>query len=186
LGVTLALALLFSLFRPRNSVVYAPKVKHADRKHAPPVVGKGIFAWLTPVWKTKESDLVDRIGLDATVFLRFTSMCRNIFLVLSVFGCSIMIPVNMAKGEISLSRGMSVFATMTPLYVFNRALWSHVACAWTFDVIVAFFMWRNYSAVRALRRQYFQSSEYQMSLHARTIMVCLEDDIRGAMANGQY
>jgi hypothetical protein len=136
-------------------------------------VGKGIFAWLTPVWKTKESDLVDRIGLDATVFLRFTRMCRNIFLVLSVFGCSIMIPVNIVEGEVSLSKGVSAFATMTPLFLFNKALWSHVACAWAFDVIVAYFLWRNYAAVRALRRQFFQSPEYQMSLHARTIMVGL-------------
>jgi hypothetical protein len=171
IGVTLALALLFSVIRPYHSVVYAPKLKHADDKHAPPPIGKGIFAWLSPVLKTHESQLVDKIGLDATIFLRFTKMCRNLFLVLSVIGCVIMIPVNVAEGNKDISKGLSAFATMTPLFIFGRALWSHVVCAWAFDIIVAYFLWHNYRGVRRLRRQYFHSPEYQLSMHARTLMV---------------
>lgn len=61
---------------------------------------------------------------------------------------------------------------MTPLNVFKpTAMWSQVVCAWVFDIIIAFFLWRNYRAVRTLRRQYFESSDYQRSLHARTLMV---------------
>ncbi|WEW55134.1 hypothetical protein PRK78_000562 [Emydomyces testavorans] len=172
LGVTLGLALLFSVFRPRNSVVYAPKLKHADRKHAPPPLGKGMFAWVVPIIKTKEDELVDKIGLDATVFLRFTRMCRNLFLVLSVIGCAIMIPVNIAESDHNISKGVSAFSTMTPMYVFShRALWGHIVCAWVFDAIVSYFLWHNYRAMRRLRRRYFQSKEFQQSLHARTVMI---------------
>ncbi|KAI1933653.1 hypothetical protein LOZ66_005583 [Ophidiomyces ophidiicola] len=172
LGTTLGLALLFCLFRPRNSVVYAPKLKHADRRHAPPPLGKGIFAWITPIIKTKEAELVDKIGLDATVFLRFTRMCRNMFLVLSLVGCAIMIPVNVTGSERSISKTASIFSTMTPMYVFSyKALWTHIALAWIFDAIVAFFLWHNYRAMGRLRRAYFQGPDFQQSLHARTIMV---------------
>ncbi|KAK2767784.1 Transmembrane protein 63C [Arachnomyces sp. PD_36] len=171
IGITIVLALLFSLFRPRNSVVYAPKVKHADEKHTPPPIGKGLFAWVKPVIKTKEHELADMIGLDAVVFLRFAKMCRNIFLVLSVIGCLVMIPINISESDEWMTKGLSAFATMTPMYVFSQALWSHVACAWGFDIIVGYFLWRNYKAVTLLRKQYFQSSEYQRSLHARTLMI---------------
>ncbi|OAX79713.1 hypothetical protein ACJ72_05967 [Emergomyces africanus] len=168
-GLTLLLAFIFSLFRPRNSLVYAPKLKYADKQHAPPAVGKGLLAWLTPVIGTKENELVDCIGLDATVFLRFTRMCRNMFLVLSVIGCFVMIPVNITQS--SPPPGIKGFATMTPEFVSYGAMWSHVVCLWAFDAIVAYFLWRNYKVVFALRGHYFESSEYQKSLHARTLLI---------------
>ncbi|PGH27431.1 hypothetical protein AJ80_00909 [Polytolypa hystricis UAMH7299] len=172
LGITIALALVFSLFRPRNSVVYAPKVKHADRKHAPPPVGKGMFAWIMPIVKTKENELIDRIGLDATIFLRFTRMCRNIFLTLSFFGCVIMIPLNIVESKKDPnSKGSSYFETMTPLFVWDKALWAPVVLSYLFNIIVCFFLWINYRKVQAMRRQYFQTPEYQQSLHARTLLI---------------
>lgn len=42
---------------------------------------------------------MEKIGLDAVIFLRFLRMVRNIFLVLSVFGCGILIPVNLIGGS---------------------------------------------------------------------------------------
>lgn len=171
LGVTLGLALLFSLIRPRNSVVYAPKLKHADKQHAPPPLGKGVFSWLKPIIKTSEGDNIDRIGMDATIFLRFTRMCRNVFLILSVLGCAIMIPVNMTQSEKSRSTNENILLLMTPQYVHPQALWANVVCAWIFDIVVGYFLWHNYRAVRNLRRRYFQSTEFQKSLHARSVMV---------------
>lgn len=139
----------------------------------PPPIGKGYFAWITPVLKTKEQDLVDRVGLDAVVFLRFAKMCRNIFLVLSVLGCTILIPINLTNRSTNWTgQFVDGFARMTPLHTTTNAMWSQVVCAYVFDIVVAYFLWRNYRAVRALRRRYYQSSEYQMSLHARTLMVC--------------
>jgi hypothetical protein len=174
LGITLLLTLIFSLVRPRHSLVYAPKVKHADYKHSPPPVGKGVFSWIKPIWRTRESELVDCIGLDATIFLRFTKMCRNVFVILSVIGCLVMIPVNVSQSDHSdFTSSLSTFATMTPLYVKTEAIWSQVVCAWIFDIIIVFFLWTNYKAVLALRRSFFESSDYQRSLHARTLMVCV-------------
>lgn len=170
------ITLLFSLLRPYNSVVYAPKVKHADDKHAPPRIGKGLFAWFTPVMRLREAELVDKVGLDATVFLRFLRMCRNLFVVMSVVGCGILIPTNVISSNKDIAKGISnqtnrAFAVMTPQFIFGSALWSHVVCAWIFDIIIAYFLWSNYRAVTRLRRQYFESPEYQMSLHSRSLMM---------------
>jgi hypothetical protein len=134
-------------------------------------VGKGFFAWIKPVMSTREEDLVDRIGLDATLFLRFAKMCRDMFLALSIIGCAVLIPINISESGGAVIQGFSAFATMTPMYVSTNAIWSQVLCAWAFDAIVVFFLWWNYRKLLALRRRYFQSSEYQMSLHARTLMV---------------
>jgi hypothetical protein len=132
-----------------------------------------MFAWVKPVINTREAQLVETVGLDAAIFLRFTKMCRNIFIFLSIIGCLVMIPVNVTQSkEPSDSTASSTFNMMTPLNIKNpTAIWSQVVCAWAFDLIVAFFLWRNYRAVRTLRRKYFESSEYQRSLHARTLMI---------------
>ena len=115
--------------------------------------------------------LVEKIGLDAVIFLRFTRMLRNIFLILGIIGLCVMVPVNVADRDKSISSGLNAFAIMTPLYVFGGGLWAQVVCAWVFDAIVGYFLWYNYRKVHKLRRDYFQSPEYQQSLHARTLLV---------------
>jgi hypothetical protein len=169
IGFTLLLALGFSLLRPYNSVVYSPKLKIADEKHAPPPMGKGMLAWVGPVLRTKERDLVDLIGLDATIFLRILRMCRNIFLAITALGCGILIPVNLSKGQ--NFKAANAVSKVTPINTFGGANWGMTICAWFFNIIVAGCLWWNYRAVLRLRRQYYDSAEYKASLHARTLMV---------------
>ncbi|KAH8201577.1 hypothetical protein TruAng_004269 [Truncatella angustata] len=170
LGITAAIALLFSFVRPYNTVVYAPKLKHSDEKHAPPAIGKGIFAWVKPLWNTSEQDVIGHAGLDAAVFLRFARMCRNIFLVLAILGCSILIPVNWTQNS-NTSGNQKWFKHITPLEVWNDAQWSQVVMAYLANLTICGFLWWNYRKVVTLRRQYFDSEEYQYSLHARTLML---------------
>ncbi|RDW88937.1 putative RSN1 [Coleophoma cylindrospora] len=169
IGFSLLIAVLFSLLRPYNSIVYAPKLRVADEKHAPPPMGRGMFAWFGPVVKTTEQDIIVQVGLDATIFLRFLRMCRNIFVVLSIFGCGILIPINLIKG-VKYSNS-SFISRLTPLYTYGVANWGETICAWIFDIIVCGFLWWNYRKVLFLRRQYYDSPEYHASLHARTLMI---------------
>lgn len=167
-GFTIVLAIAFSLLRPYNSLVYAPKLKVADDKHAPPALGRGIIAWIKPVLLTKEQDLITQIGLDATIFLRVLRMCRNIFVIIAAVGCAILIPVNISKG---VNPSPNFIIKITPLNTWGEAKWSITICAWIFDIVLCVFLWWNYRAVLRLRRQYYDSPEYQNSLHARTLMV---------------
>ncbi|RMZ87731.1 hypothetical protein DV736_g5040, partial [Chaetothyriales sp. CBS 134916] len=169
LTLSFALAVLFSIARPRHRLVYAPKTKHADEKHAPPPIGNGILSWIGPVSKASEHVLMDKIGMDAVLFLRFTRMLRNLFALLAVIGLCIMIPVNVTKG--ADIKGGSGFTYMTPLFVFGNGLWAQVVVAWANNLIICYFLWHNYRRILSLRRAYFESSDYQNSLHARTLLL---------------
>lgn len=163
----------FSLLRPHNSVVYAPKLKYADEKHTPPRIGKGVLAWFKPVATLKEPELVEKIGLDGAVFLRFTKMCRNIFAVVTIIAIGVLVPTNIISSHRTKNKwsGSSWTTTSTPQYVTRpAALWVHVVCAWAINIVVAFFLWQNYVAVTRLRRQYFESAEYLTALHSRTLL----------------
>jgi hypothetical protein len=180
LGISLLIFLGWCLIRPYNAVVYAPKLRHADEQHAPPQIEKGWFSWFRPLVKCHEPDLVNKIGLDAIIFLRFLRMCRTIFFFLGIIGCLVMIPVNITcnlKNQWALAGSSSSarwFILMTPNYTWGSCMWAHVLIAWIFDFIIMYFLWRNYGAVLKLRRNYFESAEYQASVYSRTLMVCLE------------
>ncbi|KAF2856875.1 DUF221-domain-containing protein [Plenodomus tracheiphilus IPT5] len=167
------LVVVFCLLRPRNSNIYAPRAKHADEKHRPRALDKKPFSWLAAVKDVKEQDLVDTIGLDAVIFLRFMRMIRNIFLVLSVIGCGILIPVNVAGGSNFYQQWNSIPTLMkfTPQYIFGTKFWAFVIVAYLLQFTVCFFLWWNYKAVLKLRRAYFNTQEYKASLHSRTLLL---------------
>jgi hypothetical protein len=133
-------------------------------------VGKGVFAWVTPVLRTTEKDIISQVGLDATIFLRFLRMCRNIFIVIAVLGCGILIPINLSLST-HFDSPPSWVVQVTPLLASGEATWGLVVFAWLLNIVIAGFLWWNYRIVLKLRRQYFDSPDYQNSLHARTLMV---------------
>ncbi|KAH8882601.1 DUF221-domain-containing protein [Thozetella sp. PMI_491] len=169
LGITAGIAIGFSFLRPYNSVVYAPKLKHADEKHAPPPLGKGVFAWIGPLWKTSEQDFIASAGLDAAIFMRFLRMCRNIFVIIALLGCGVLIPINMSMGD--KSNDPPWLQRIGPSLVSGEVHWATVVVTWVINIVICFFLWWNYRKVLQLRRKYFESEEYQHSLHARTLML---------------
>lgn len=168
-GISASIAVAFSLLRPHNSVVYAPKLKHSDEKHAPPPIGKGYLAWVKPLWKTTEIETVNYSGMDAAIFLRFTRMLRNLFLVLAFAGCAILLPVYYATNSGQPDQNWII--RLTPNEVYAQPLWATIVLAYSFNLIVCGFLWYNYRKVLQLRRRYYASEEYQNSMHARTLMM---------------
>jgi hypothetical protein len=128
---------------------------------------------------------VDKIGLDAVIFLRFLRMIRNIFIILTIVGCLILIPVNVVGGSPLYKQWSSISTLMkfTPQYIFGRKFWAYVAFAYMIQGTVCFFLWRNYGAVLKLRRAYFNTEEYKSSLHARTLLVGITQDSRNIHAD---
>ncbi|KAF2709567.1 DUF221-domain-containing protein [Pleomassaria siparia CBS 279.74] len=167
------LFITFCFLRPHISAVYAPRQKHADEKHAPPPLDSGPFSWIRAVKDVTEQELVEKIGLDAVVFLRFLRMIRNIFLVCTVFGCGILIPVTIVGGHSFYEHWGNIATLMkfTPQYTFGTKFWAFVAISYLFQGTVCFFLWWNYRAVLRLRRAYFDSADYQSSLHSRTLLL---------------
>lgn len=108
-------------------------------------------------------------GLDAVIFLRFINMLRNMFIIMAVIGCAVLVPVNYTQ-SIRFDSDTWLMR-LTPSNVWNEAQWATVLSAWLFNLVVLGFLWWNYRKVLHLRREYFETPEYQQSLHSRTLMV---------------
>lgn len=93
---SLGTLLAFSVLRPKNKVVYMPRFKYSAEDKRPPRLDDGLFAWLKPLSKTTETELLNQIGLDAVVFLRFLRMCRWMCSLLAMLACALLIPCDVA------------------------------------------------------------------------------------------
>ncbi|RHZ87104.1 hypothetical protein Glove_40g12 [Diversispora epigaea] len=166
---------VFGFLRPRNGIVYAPKQIYVNEKKQPPKIENGLFSWVKPVWNTPESLLIEKIGLDAVMFIRFITLCRNLFLWFFILGCAIIVPINV-YGTLQ-DRG-NLPSTDNPLAILSIAFlkqsnwfWTHVVLTWLFSVILYRFLYTQYKEYSKLKLDYFSSEEYQKSLHSRTLLV---------------
>ncbi|GAA5973539.1 hypothetical protein JCM11641_007107 [Rhodosporidiobolus odoratus] len=174
LMIALGLAALsaFSILRPKNSMVYQPKVKYAADEKRPPKIGKGLWDWIGPVWHTKEEEMMTTIGLDAVAYLRFLRMCRNMFVCIAALTCAILLPINLVynlRNVKAANRNYLLALTMSK--VRGNWLWAHVVGTYVLTLIVFFFIWVNFAAMVRLRWQWFRSPAYQDMLNARSLLI---------------
>lgn len=168
--------IIFCTIRPRNNVVYAPRLKYSDEKSRPQQLSKHPFAWIKYVlFKATEQDYLEKAGLDAVIYIRFTTMCRNIFAVLSLFAVLVILPINVIYNrknpQASILSAKDAFILTTPILISGRITVAHVTLAYIFDFIVLYFLWANYEQVIALRRKVFMSEAYQNALYMRTLLL---------------
>ncbi|CEP07391.1 hypothetical protein [Parasitella parasitica] len=184
IGIAVAVLVVFNILRPNNSLVYAPKYKYAAKTKQPPELGHGFFAWFRPVMYTPDETLIEKIGFDATLFIQFIRMIRRMLYCMTFIGVCVIIPVNIAAtsytGEWPPAPGVEFLSISTINYYdgkFHGAngdlnwYWCHAAGTWVFSVIIFYFLWRFYTNYVRFRQQYFESDEYQKSMHARSLMV---------------
>lgn len=49
--------------------------------------------------------------------------------------------------------------------------WAHMAGTWIFSLLILRSLWINYRDYVKMRQKYFESEEYQRSMHARTLVI---------------
>lgn len=130
---------------------------------------------MKPVWSCPDSELVDKIGLDAVIFIRFLRMCRHLFIAMAFIGCGCLIPVNIiatlraqAQGEPPSDK--ITLMTMSGILDLDW-LWAHVGATWLFSLFFIFSMLHGYRTFLKYRIQYFESEAYQENMASRTLML---------------
>lgn len=128
------------------------------------------FGWLGPVLNTTDEEILDNIGLDAVVFLRFIRTCLIICVALSLFGASVLMPVY-ATADNSAASNSTVLANGTVvgnntgaegLRVISLSnvpeqdsrLWATVVGEYLVAVLVVYMMTIDYAYYARLRRKY--------------------------------
>ncbi|KAK9450533.1 uncharacterized protein V1518DRAFT_414099 [Limtongia smithiae] len=185
LGSCLLVFATFCILRPRNTVIYSPKTRvgkyalisgvddDADTSLTPPRLSETLLLWIKQIYGMPESRLVNVLGIDMVVYIKFQRMCLNIFMVLAFVGLTVAVPVDIIYSLRSSSTlsGSDAFLLMTPTLVTGTPIVTHIVLAYFTDAVVAFFLWRTSVSVLRLRKNFFASPEYRSALYARSILI---------------
>jgi len=170
--VSLVTVVLFNLLRPKNKVIYEPKVKYHEGNKTPPRISDSLLGWLPPLVYTKEPELLDKIGLDAVAFLRFLRLLRWLFTGVAGLACFILIPINISYNlKFVNSKQRDVLSILTIRDVTGNFLYAHVIVTYLITLLIIYCVNVHWREMVKLRRAWFRSPEYLQSFYARTLQV---------------
>ncbi|KAF9941856.1 hypothetical protein BGZ65_000942 [Modicella reniformis] len=107
----------FCIVRHWSKKIYQPRTYLVSKDIQSPELPAGAFSWITASFKVKDTELLEKVGLDAYMFLRFLRMSGFLFAGCTVLAIPILIPLNMIGG---INQGglvaMNIVATMALLW----------------------------------------------------------------------
>ncbi|KAL1745047.1 hypothetical protein HDZ31DRAFT_37333 [Schizophyllum fasciatum] len=170
--VSVVTVLAFNILRPKNKIIYEPKVKYHVGNKPPPRISNSLFGWLPPLVHTKEPELMDKVGLDAVTFLRFLRLMRWLFTGIAVLGCGILIPINVYYNLKHVDKNdRDVLSMLTIRDVSGNILFAHVAVTYLITLLIIGCVYVHWREMVRLRHAWFHSEEYQQAFYARTLAV---------------
>uniref|UniRef100_A0A0W0F141 Uncharacterized protein n=1 Tax=Moniliophthora roreri TaxID=221103 RepID=A0A0W0F141_MONRR len=133
--------------RPKNKMIYEPKIKYREDNKAPPPIADSLF------------ELLDKIGLDAVTFLLFLRLVRTLFSGVAILTCGILLPFDYIHNQKYIPTDKRIFFISCP----------YMAYLITFFVVYLMYIyWRD---IVKLRNEWFRSPDYLQSFYARTICI---------------
>ncbi|KDQ28229.1 hypothetical protein PLEOSDRAFT_1041843 [Pleurotus ostreatus PC15] len=170
--ISIVTILFFNVLRPKNKIIYEPKVKYHVGNKPPPRISDSLCGWLPPLIHTKEPELVDKIGLDAVTFLRFLRLMRWLFTAVAALTCIGLIPVNVVYNLRHVeSKDRDKLSMLTIRDVHDRWLFFHVVATYLVTFTIIGFVYIHWREMVRLRHAWFRSPEYLQSFYARTLAV---------------
>ena len=152
-------------------VIYEPKVKYHVGNKPPPKISDGVFGWVSPLVHVKEPELVDKVGLDAVAFLRFTRLLRWLFTSIAFLACAVLFPINITQSTRDRQVQRNFLSLLTIRDVRGNFLFVHVAVSYLITLLIVVFVNYHWKQMVRLRHQWFRSPEYMGSFYARTLAV---------------
>lgn len=172
--ISIVTVVVFNLLRPKNKIIYEPKVKYHEGDKPPPRITDHLFGWLPPLANTKEPELLDKIGLDAVAFLRFNRLLRWLFTGVVVLACGILIPINVVYNLKNVdAKSRDLLSMLTIRDVKGDFLYAHVVVSYLITILIMVTVYIHWKAMIRLRHTWFRSPEYLQSFYARTLQVRL-------------
>ena len=120
---------------------------------------------------TRDLDLVDNIGLDAVVFLRFLRLLRTLFTGIAIPSCLILIPINFLYNKKHPPQQQDFLSKLSIRDVKGNVTYAHIAIAYLITAYVLVLIWMYWRDMAVLRNAWFRSPQYLNSFHARTIII---------------
>jgi hypothetical protein len=167
--ITTVCFIAFSIMRSVGitKYFYTPRIHSSKVITKPEPPGK---SWTWTICKYKLHELIKTSGLDTGIYVLLLRYNMLLFFLLSIWCCSVLIPVNLSGGyitEVNTSQN-STFSDLDKLYLSNipsgsNKLWAHLVSVYVVTFVILTIFWKLASEVAQLRIKYPNTS--------RTVMV---------------
>ncbi|KAF8930060.1 hypothetical protein BGZ47_000771 [Haplosporangium gracile] len=169
----------FCVLRTRWIVMFAPRTKL--RRHTPPILSATFFGWIPQLLRIPEGEMLDIVGLDAVMLLRFFAMAIKLFACCLIPGMLIIWPINYYSTKDGRDPSQPddddedspIFSRVTPtegvqgtsmLYLFTQFTFT-----WVFSLLTLFTIWKSYEGYVSIRRKFML--QRAKTITNRTVMV---------------
>ena len=156
----------------------SPRRHRLPKLTPPPLPVDRAFSWVEICLFINDEEIIDKVGFDALIFLRFHRLALRCIVKMSVFSFFVLMPLNFTGGGRSKANDLKGYVDsllFTDLLRFSMAnissgssvLWVHCLGAYLLTIIVINELLTEYDAYSSIRHRYLLSKEP----HLRTILV---------------
>ena len=179
--MTCVLLVFLSCFyhNQKTSPLFAsPRRNRLPKLVPPPLPVEGTFSWIQVCFYMSDEEMINRVGFDSLIFIRFHRLALRCIMKMSVFSWGVLLPLNYTGGghaNASDLKGYVGSLLFTDFLRFSMAnvtggsprLWVHCAAAYLLSGIVMRELVIEYNAFNNIRHRYMLSKEP----HLRTVLV---------------
>lgn len=120
---------------------------------------KGLFQWIINIIKVSDEETLQRIGMDAYIFLRFMRLCSKFCIISGLLGGLILCPVYYTSyGEQIGIAGINLY-TMGNIQPGGKRLWASCAFCWIFNLFFLYLMHNEYRCFVTLRQRFLYDGD---------------------------
>ncbi|KAF9278686.1 hypothetical protein BGZ68_008415 [Mortierella alpina] len=167
--IAIVVFVAFCIVRNWSKKIYQPKTYLVTEDIRSPELPPGVFSWITASFKVKDTELLQKVGLDAYMYLRFLRMNAMFFAGCVLLAIPIILPINIL-GEQGLNGlpSMSIGNVSTSQ---GKRLWAHLVLTYIFCGAAIVLLWREMQEYTRRRHSYLLSEKHARMPQSTTILV---------------
>ncbi|KAL9188190.1 hypothetical protein ACHAXT_006568 [Thalassiosira profunda] len=156
----------------------SPRRHRLPKLVPPPLPVDGAFNWVKVCLFMSDEEIINRVGFDSLIFLRFHRLALRCIVKMSVFSFLVILPLNFTGGGRAKANDVKGYIdsllftdflrfTMANVSSGSNRLWVHCFAAYLLTAIVVRELLIEYNAYSSIRHRYLLSKEP----HLRTVLV---------------
>ncbi|KAM1157900.1 hypothetical protein ACFX1X_028766 [Malus domestica] len=201
IGLAIFILTLFSVLKkqPSNAPIYYPRrlsesncqshrrIPDFDDNYASSPVGFRRFlpsvTWIFRAFRVSEDEILQSNGLDALIIIRLFKFGIRFFVVCSLIGLVVLVPVNYNGDGLAARSDHSLdFFSISNISPGSNRLWVHCSCLWFISLYGVYLLHKEYKEILAKRIQQLLNVRHQpnqFNVLVREIPFCSEHKSRG-------
>ncbi|KAK9912911.1 hypothetical protein M0R45_036744 [Rubus argutus] len=209
IGLAVVILALFSILKkqPSYAPIYYPlrlsqsqsqsqrhRHRHVPNSDQPLTLRRFLpsLSWIRRAYRISEDEILESSGLDALIIIRLFKFGIKFFVVCSLIGLAVLVPVNFnGEGHLAMThrqvhqavshRSLDLFSISNISPGSNR-LWVHFSCLWFISLYGVYLLYKEYSEILSKRIQQLRNIRHQpdqFTVMVREIPFCNEHRSRG-------